>query len=100
MQIAFDLADGQERETTFRLGAGRSIAEVHDLIFRFRPADARRVALAAGREVWNHTLGAIHADTPDPAVNTMSTGWLSYQTPGCRLWRRSGCYKPRCAYAC
>ena len=51
MQVTFDLADGQERETIFRLGAGRSIAEVHDLIFRFRRADASRVALAAVHEL-------------------------------------------------
>ena len=45
MQVAFDLADGQERETSFRLGVGRSLAEVQDLILRFRRADASRVAL-------------------------------------------------------
>src|SRR5205807_9698765 len=82
MQVAFDLADGQERETTFRLGAGRSIAEVHDLIFRFRRADAGRVALAAVHEFWNRTLGAINVGTPHPAVNTMANGWLLYQTIG------------------
>ncbi len=98
MQIAFDLADGQERETTFRLGAGRSIAEVHDLIFRFRRADASRVALAAVHEFWNHTLGAINVDTPDPAVNTMANGWLLYQTLGCRLWGRTGFYQSGGAY--
>jgi cellobiose phosphorylase len=98
MQIAFDLADGQERETTFRLGAGRSIAEVHDLIFRFRRADASRVALAAVHEFWNRTLGAINVDTPDPAVNTMANGWLLYQTLGCRLWGRTGFYQSGGAY--
>src|SRR5439155_9298119 len=72
MQVAFDLADGQERETSFRLGAGRSIAEVHDLVFRFRRADASRVGLSAVHEFWNRTLGAINVDTPDPAVNTMA----------------------------
>jgi len=98
IQVTFDLADGQERETTFRLGAGRSIAEVHDLIFRFRRADASRVALAAVHEFWNRTLGAINVDTPDPAVNTMANGWLLYQTLGCRLWGRTGFYQSGGAY--
>ena len=98
MQVAFDLADGQERETSFRLGAGRSIAEVHDLIFRFRRADASRVALSAVHEFWNRTLGAINVDTPDPAVNTMANGWLLYQTLGCRLWGRTGFYQSSGAY--
>src|SRR6266567_2823433 len=98
MQIAFDLADGEERETTFRLGAGRSIAEVHDLIFRFRRADASRAALDAVHEFWNHTLGTVNVDTPDPAVNTMANGWLLYQTLGCRLWGRTGFYQSGGAY--
>ena len=98
MQVAFDLADGQERETSFRLGAGRSIAEVHDLIFRFRRADASRVALSAVHEFWNRTLGAINVDTPDPAVNTMANGWLLYQTLGCRFWGRTGFYQSSGAY--
>ena len=37
MQVTFDLADGQERETSFRLGAGRSIAEVHESDPAFSP---------------------------------------------------------------
>jgi cellobiose phosphorylase len=98
LQVAFDLADGQERETSFRLGAGRSMAEVHDLIFRFRRADASRVALSAVHEFWNRTLGAINVDTPDPAVNTMANGWLLYQTLGCRLWGRTGFYQSSGAY--
>jgi cyclic beta-1,2-glucan synthetase len=98
MQVAFDLAEGQERETSFRLGVARSMAEVHDLIFRFRRADASRVALSGVHEFWNRTLGAINVDTPDPAVNTMANGWLLYQTLGCRLWGRTGFYQSSGAY--
>ena len=36
LQVTFDLPDGQERETSFRLGVGRSAADVQDLIQRFR----------------------------------------------------------------
>jgi len=98
MQVAFDLADGQERVTSFRLGVGRSMAEVHDLIFRFRRADAGRVALSGVHEFWNRTLGAINVDTPDPAVNTIANGWLLYQTLGCRFWGRTGFYQSSGAY--
>jgi cyclic beta-1,2-glucan synthetase len=45
VQVAFNLADGQERETSFRLGVGRNAADVQNLIRRFRRADASRVAL-------------------------------------------------------
>ncbi len=98
LQVAFDLAEGQERETTFRLGAGRSAADVQDLIQRFRRAHASRTALEGVWAYWNRTLGAINVDTPDPAVNVMANGWLLYQTLSCRLWGRTGFYQSGGAY--
>ncbi|MEO7166411.1 MAG: glucoamylase family protein [Chthoniobacterales bacterium] len=98
LQVAFDLADGEERETTFRLGVGRSAGEVHDLVSRFRRTDANRVTRASMHEFWNRTLGAVNLDTPDPAVNVMANGWLLYQTISCRLWGRTGFYQSGGAY--
>ena len=98
LQVAFDLADGQERETTFRLGVGRDAGDVQQLIQRFRRAEAGRVALDGVHEFWNRTLGAINVDTPDPSVNVMANGWLLYQTLSCRLWGRTGFYQSGGAY--
>jgi len=98
VQIAFTLADGQERETTFRLGVGRNPADVQTLIRRFRRADACRQALEGVWEYWNRTLGAVNVDTPDPSVNVLANGWLLYQTLGCRLWGRTGFYQSGGAY--
>ena len=93
VQVAFDLADGQERETTFRLGVGRNPADVQNLIQRFRRMGASRVALEGVWEYWNRTLGAVNVDTPDRAVNVMANGWLLYQTLSGRLWGRTGFYQ-------
>ena len=98
VQIAFDLSEGQERETSFRLGVGRNLADVQNLIQRFRRADASRVALESVWNYWNRTLGAVNVDTPDPAVNVMANGWLLYQTLSCRLWGRTGFYQSGGAY--
>jgi cellobiose phosphorylase len=98
VQVAFDLADGQERETSFRLGLGRSPSDVQNLIQRFRGAEASRVALEGVWAYWNRTLGAVNVDTPDPAVNVMANGWLLYQTLSCRLWGRTGFYQSSGAY--
>ncbi len=98
VQVAFDLPDGQEHETSFRLGVGRNAAEVQNLIRRFRRADASRVALEGVWAYWNRTLGAVNVDTPDPAVNVMANGWLLYQTLSCRLWGRTGFYQSGGAY--
>ena len=98
VQIAFDLADGQERETSFRLGVGRGSADVQNLIQRFRRGDASRIALEGVWAYWNKTLGAVNVETPDPAVNVMANGWLLYQTLSCRLWGRTGFYQSGGAY--
>ena len=98
VQVAFNLADGQERETSFRLGVGRNAADVQNLIRRFRREDASRVALEGVWEYWNRTLGAVNVDTPDPAVNVMANGWLLYQTLSCRVWGRTGFYQSGGAY--
>ena len=98
VQVVFDLAIGQEYETSFRLGAGRNLAEVQSLIHRFRLADACRNALENVWAHWSRTLCAVNVDTPDPAVNVLANGWLLYQTLSCRLWGRTGFYQSGGAY--
>ena len=98
MQITFDLADGQEKEISFRLGVGRNPADVQKLIQRYRVPDASRIALEGVWTYWNRTLGAVNVDTPDPSVNVMANGWLLYQILSCRLWGRAGFYQSGGAY--
>ncbi|MEO8614391.1 MAG: glucoamylase family protein [Luteolibacter sp.] len=98
MQVAFDLPDGQERETSFRLGVGRNAQDVQNLIQRFRRADASRIALEGVWSYWNRTLGAVNVDTPDASVNVMANGWLLYQNLSCRIWGRTGFYQSGGAY--
>ena len=98
VQVAFNLADGQERETSFRFGVGRNAADAQNLIRRFRRADSSRVVFEGVCEYWNRTLGAVNVDSPDPAVNVMANGWLLYQTLACRLWGRTGFYQSGGAY--
>ena len=98
VQVVFDLAIAQERETSFRLGVGRDLADVQSLIHRFRLADACRNALESVWAHWSRTLCAVNVDTPDPAVNVLANGWLLYQTLSCRLWGRTGFYQSGGAY--
>ncbi len=98
VQVAFDLPDRQEHETSFRLGVGHGAADAQTLIRRFRLADAGRTALEGVWQYWNRTLGAVNVDTPDPAVNVMANGWLLYQTLSGRLWGRTGFYQSGGAY--
>ena len=93
IQVAFELADGQEREIVFTLGAGRDADDAGNLVHRFRGSAAARGALEAVWQYWNHTLGAVQVETPDPSLNVLANGWLLYQTLACRLWARSGYYQ-------
>jgi cellobiose phosphorylase len=95
IQVGFELADGQEREITFRLGLGGIPGgdQANQLVHRFRGSDAARRALEAVWHYWNHTLGAVQVEAPDESLNVLTNGWLLYQTLACRLWARSGYYQ-------
>ena len=93
IQVSLELADGQEREIIFRLGAGRDAHAAGHLVQGFRGSAAARGALDAVYQYWNHTLGAVQVETPDPSLNVLTNGWLVYQTLACRLWARSGYYQ-------
>jgi cyclic beta-1,2-glucan synthetase len=98
IQIPFELADAQERELIFRLGAGRDGDDASALAGRFRGPEAARGALEAVWQYWNHTLGAVSVETPDPSLDVLANGWLLYQTLACRLWARTGYYQPGGAF--
>jgi cyclic beta-1,2-glucan synthetase len=93
VQVSIDLPIDAEQETCFRLGAGSGLAEVQDLVQRFRGAKASRAALEAVREYWKQTLDTVQVETPDASVNLITNGWLFYQTLSCRLWGRTGFYQ-------
>ncbi|MBA4416804.1 MAG: cyclic beta 1-2 glucan synthetase [Syntrophus sp. (in: bacteria)] len=93
IQAVFDLGDGEEREIVFTLGAGQDADDAGNLALRFRGSAAAREALEAVWQYWNHTLGAVQVETPDPSINVLANGWLLYQTLACRIWARSGYYQ-------
>ncbi|HZL98316.1 MAG TPA: protein ndvB, partial [Terriglobales bacterium] len=93
IQVPFELADGQEHEIIFRLGAGKNADDARDLVNRFRGSAVARGVLESVWQYWKHALGAVQVETPDPAVNVLANGWLLYQALACRVWARSGYYQ-------
>ena len=98
IQSRIELAEGQEREIVFVFGAARDTGEAQHFIQRFAGPARARQALETVWEHWNRTLGAVHVETPDPALDVLTNGWLIYQTLSCRLWGRSGYYQSGGAY--
>ncbi len=98
MQATIELAEGQEREIVFVFGAAHNNDEAQHFIQQYGGPAGARQALEAVWGYWNHTLGAVHVETPDPGLDVMTNGWLLYQTLSCRLWGRSGYYQSGGAY--
>lgn len=98
VQTMFELDPGEEKDIHLLLGSARDEEEMTGLVNRFRQPGIFRKTLEQVREFWNRTLGTVHVETPDPAVNLMANGWLLYQTLSCRIWARSGYYQSGGAY--
>lgn len=98
LQTQIVLADGQEREIVFIIGAAQNAQEAQNLIHRFGRSTGARQALEGVWDHWRHVLGAVQVDTPDAALNVLANGWLVYQTLSSRLWGRSGYYQSGGAY--
>jgi cellobiose phosphorylase len=82
----------------FVLGAGQNDEEAHQLVRRFGGSASARQALEQVWEFWKRTLGVVHVETPDGALNILVNGWLEYQVLACRYWGRSGYYQSGGAY--
>ncbi|MBK5244544.1 MAG: glycosyl transferase family 36 [Eubacteriaceae bacterium] len=93
IQVPFFVADGEEQEIIFRLGAGKDSNEASSIAKQFRGKEMATDALEKVKKYWEHTIGALQVETPDAAINIITNGWLTYQTLSSRLWGRSGFYQ-------
>ncbi|MFL9484069.1 GH36-type glycosyl hydrolase domain-containing protein [Chitinophagaceae bacterium LWZ2-11] len=93
IQVEVDLADGEEHHVVFRLGAGKDINEALNIIKQFKGVAAAYKALDSVHKYWNKTINTIQINTPDDALNTLTNGWLNYQSLASRIWGRSGFYQ-------
>lgn len=98
LQVKIDLAEGQESEIVFTCGTGRSVEDAQSLIKRFRGSVPAQSALELVWDYWNRTLGVVHVETPDKALDVLTNGWLLYQTLACRMWAHCGYYQSGGAY--
>ena len=98
LRVTVAIAAGDEYTVVFRLGAGKSAAEVRALLARWRGAEAAHAAFAAVNQHWQRTLGAVQVTTPDATINALVNGWLLYQVMSSRLWGRTAFYQSSGAF--
>jgi cyclic beta-1,2-glucan synthetase len=93
IQVPFLVADGEEQEIIFRLGAGKDLNEASAIAKRFRGKQMATDALQKVKKYWDETTSVLQVETPDAAINIITNGWLTYQTLSSRMWGRSGFYQ-------
>jgi len=90
---SFELADGQEREISFRLGAGRNADDASQLVHRFRGSAALEAHSKRFWQYWNKTLGARSGGNAGPVPRRIGQRLAVVSNLACRLWARSGYYQ-------
>ena len=95
IQVNFELDDGQEHETIFRLGVTgrRGADDASNTVRSFRGSIIAQNILDEVQKYWHKTLSTIQVETPDQSLNVLTNGWLLYQTLSCRFWARNGYYQ-------
>ena len=100
LHVVLELEPGESRRVAFVLGQGaRSRSHAIELVVAILVARRRRTAaLAAAERMWDDMLGAVQVHTPDDSFDLIVNRWLLYQTLACRIWARSGPYRPGGAF--
>jgi cellobiose phosphorylase len=98
VQVPMDLDVGHEKEIVFILGVAESEDQARQVIQQNRSVSGAQRSLEGVWSYWSRTLGVMYVETPDPAVNFLTNGWLMYQTLSCRMWARTGFYQSGGAY--
>ncbi|MBV5310767.1 glycosyl transferase, partial [Chromatium okenii] len=92
-QLNFTLAPAQTATVVWLFGEVMSEAELTALLAQHQDAPAIAAALAAAQEFWRDMVTRIQVQTPEPAIDLMLNGWITYQNLGCRIWARSALYQ-------
>lgn len=98
LQLIVEIKPSETLEVSFLLGETLGKEASTQLIARFAKPDAVEEAFKEIQSFWQDTLGAIRVETPEPCIDLMLNGWLTYQNLSCRIWGRSAFYQSGGAY--
>ena len=96
--LQMDLPEQAEIEVALTLGCADNEAQALELAQRYQDLDVVHQALEPVHRYWQAVRQDLIIETPDPEINHMVNGWLSYQTISGRLWGRSAYYQTGGAY--
>ena len=96
--LQLDLPEEAEIEEALTLGCADNEAQALDLAQRYQDLHTVHQALEPVHRFWQSVCQDLVIETPDPELNHMVNGWLSYQAISARLWGRSAYYQTGGAY--
>jgi len=92
-QLELELEPGESRDYVFLCGEAGDAAQARRLLVTYGESSAAERELEDVRAFWRETLGRVHLQSPDPALDFMVNGWLPYQNLTCRMWGRTAYYQ-------
>jgi len=98
LQIHLDIAPGEEADAVFVLGQGSDRLHACELARQWSKHEQADQAWLELQEYWDHMLGGISIETPDPAFDLMVNRWLLYQSLSSRIFARSAFYQSSGAF--
>ncbi len=93
LRVTLEMAPGEQRDINCMLGQAGSVAEVRELVLKYREEQAFENAFDETRGWWDELLGTIKVETPELAADLLINRWLQYQSLSCRIWGRSAFYQ-------
>ena len=98
IQVRFEVAPGASEEVVFVIGQAETLDEARRVAATHRDPSRFPSTFEEVKSHWDHVLGAVRVETPDPAMDLVVNRWLLYQALSCRFWGRSATYQSGGAY--
>jgi cyclic beta-1,2-glucan synthetase len=97
-QSELELMPGETTALVVLTGEASDDQEMRQILEKYDTLEAAQAELEHVTEEWQKRVTRVTVDTPDPALNLMVNGWLTYQNLSSRMYARTAFYQAGGAY--
>lgn len=97
-QVSGEIEPGESLKFVFIEGEAENRTQAEDYISECLSDGWAEKSFSEAVEFWQEKLGRVTVKTPDPSLDLLMNGWLSYQNISCRMWGRTAFYQSGGAY--
>ncbi|MBP3595882.1 MAG: hypothetical protein J6J60_00555 [Clostridia bacterium] len=98
VEFEISLSAFEERRLILEIGQENSIANIKNIVNKYKELDYVKNELEITKKNWNNLLNILTIQTPSKELDYLFNGWLGYQTISSRLNSRSSFYQSGGAY--